>query len=44
MAEFIGTKLVTKNQPAESLASYEASEKAAPIEGFKPANWQLSKR
>jgi len=43
LADFIGTKLVTKNQPATSLTPPGASEKAAPVEGFKPANWQLSK-
>ena len=44
MADFIGTKLVTENKLAQSLIPSEASEKAAPIKEFTPANWQLSKK
>jgi hypothetical protein len=41
MAEF--PKLVTKNQTPATLAPSGASEKAVTVDGFKPANWQLSK-
>jgi hypothetical protein len=43
MAEFTGTKLVTANQTPKSLIPSGAPEKAAPVDGFKPAVWQLSK-
>ena len=44
MAEFNGVKLVTSNPVPKGLAPSELSEKAAPVEGFKPAVWQLSKK
>lgn len=44
MADFTGTKLVTANPVPKSLIPSEPSEKAAPVEGFKPANWQLKKQ
>ena len=44
MADFTGTKLVTKNETPKTLAPSGASEKAAPVEGFKPAVWQLKKQ
>jgi hypothetical protein len=44
MTDFTGTKLVTKNETAKSLAPSGASEKAAPVAEFKPAVWQLKKQ